>query len=176
MNKQDQLMKWLQRNMFNVVIMVVFVFIAVKVHSTQQSELAEITRQRDEEKEKNDILAQIAQSEKLLKKSARFINSKQLDTLIDDINMKAAAAGISIQQLNPRPEEKLPGNIYKKYAYDLSIVAPSYHAIGLFINSLEKAPALYTVDAIAFRSEYERERNKFKVVATMTVSTLWLME
>lgn len=176
MNKQELTMKWLQRNMFNVVVVVVFVFIAMKVHSVQQQDLAEISRQRDEEKQKNEVLSQIAQSEKMLKKSARLINNKQLDKVIDDINMKAAAADISIQQITPRPEEKMPGNVYRKYAYELSIVAPSYHAVGLFINSLEKSTAFYTVDALSFRSEYERDRNKFRVLATMTVSTIWLME
>jgi len=172
----DMFMKWLQRNLINTVIVLVFVIVAVKVHSAQQQDIATLTQQRDEEKQKNEILAQIGQSEKSLKKSARLVNNKQLDKVIDDINMKAAEAGISISQINPRPEEKLPNSIYKKYGYDLSINAPSYHAVGLFISSLEKSEALYSVDTISFRSEYQRDRNKFKVVAEMTVSTIWLVE
>lgn len=172
----DVLMRWLQRNLINAVIVLVFIIVAVKVNSAQQQEIAQLTQQRDDEKQKNEILAQIAQSEKSLKKSARLVNNKQLDKIIDDINMKAASAGISIAQINPRPEEKLPNSIYKKYGYDLSINAPSYHAIGMFVSSLEKSEALYSVDSISFRSEYERDRNKFKVVAEMTVSTIWLVE
>lgn len=175
---QEKIIGWIQKNVVNLVVLLVLIVVAVVIYQKKQEEIAALRVSIEEEQKKNQLLTELGTLEKKAKELKKMINVKDPQKIVDKLNGLAKQAKINILSLKPKTDSKKQdaGQPYDRFAFDVSVNAESYHAVGQFISQLEQAPDMYTVDKLNFRPVFKEEGNKFHLEASMEVSTIIIKE
>lgn len=164
----------IQKNILNIGVILVCVFIAYKIFVSQAEQVKAIKAETQVAEQKNMVLAQIVQSEKRLKSLRRNINNKDETSVINTLNMIAKDFGVKIIELRPVPEQKVLG--YIKYPFALNIALDNYHTLGRFMSALESNPFLFTIDNISVNNEEAGESRRYRLHVNLEVSTILIKD
>jgi len=164
----------IQKNILNIGIILVCVFIAFKIFSAQMEEVKAIKAETETATQKNIILGDILQSEKKLKILRRSLNNKDETAVINTMNTIAKDFGVKIIELRPVPEQKLSG--YSRHPFTLNIAVDNYHTLGRFTSALESHPFLFTIDNISVNNEDSGGSRRYRLRVNLEVSTILILD
>ena len=166
-----ELLEKYKQHIINLLVVFVFVFIAVQVYKDQAQKINAFTKQKQDQETKNDLLDQIKQQEGRSQDIVTLINNKDVAMTMSVLSGLAKQAGVNITSL--RPEAQQGFQFYTKYIYQLSVEAPSYHAVARFISLLENHQNIYIVEQTTWHPEMDQaEGTLLKVIGTLRVSTV----
>jgi len=130
----------------NAAVIIAALVIAFKIYNNFAREVAIINRTKDTQIEKNVVLEKVSRTNKEIEGLKKFINKKELDSVINTIGDIAKDSGVDIVSISPATEENKP--YYIKFFFDLRLSADSYHNIGKFISSLESSQDILNVETV----------------------------
>jgi Tfp pilus assembly protein PilO len=159
----------IQKNILNIGVFLVCVFIAHKIFVTQMQQVASIQAETEKAQQKNAVLTEIAQSEKRLKNLRRSINNKDETSIINTLNAIAKDCNVKIVEWKPVPPEKVLG--YVRYPFALNIALDNYHTLGKFMSALESNPFLFTIENISVNND-EAGHSIYRLHVNLEVSTI----
>jgi len=174
MIRPEQLPAAIQKNILNIAVIAIGAIVAWKIYGGQMQQVNAVKAETQVALQKNDVLAQIVQSEKSLKNLRRSINNKDETSVIDVLNNIAKNSRVKIIELKPIPEQKVLG--YTRYPFALAVGVDNYHTLGKFISALESNPFLFTIDNIAVNSEDSDESRPFRLQVSLEVSTILIKD
>jgi Tfp pilus assembly protein PilO len=163
----------IQRNIINIVVIIISLIIAKNIFTKQMAQVGSIRSEADIARQKNAMLEQIVQSEKRLKNLRRSIN-KEETSIINTINTIAKKFDVKIVELKPVPEQKITG--YVKYPFVLNIAVNNYHTLGRFISALESDPFLFTVDSMSVNIDESGDSRKYKLRVNLETNTILIKD
>lgn len=171
----DDISSKIQKNILNIAILGVMIFVAYKVHVAQQQQVNAVKADTGIELQKSAVLQQISQSEKKLKNLRRAINNKDEAAFLPTLNEIARDHQVKISVIKPLPpEQKVQG--YSRYPFAMNIAADNYHTLGKFISALESHPFMFSVESMAIHPDPSRESRRYKLQADIEVSAILLRD
>jgi Tfp pilus assembly protein PilO len=174
MMQVEELSSRIQKNILNIVVLVVFAIIAYKIFNAQKQQVESIKNETQIELQKGVVLTQISQSEKRFKNLRRLINIKEETSVIDKLNTIAKQSQVKIIVIKPIPAQKVSG--YSRHPFALSVAVDNYHTLGKFISALENDPFLFSVDNISVNPDPASESRRFKLQVNLEVSTILIKD
>jgi Tfp pilus assembly protein PilO len=161
-----------KNKILNGAMVAVALFVAYRVYQNQEKTFVSLTTKRDVEIKKNQVLEEICQLDSKINAAKKSVNNKDTSSVINTI--ANIAKGNEIKIISIRPEKESGTEIYRKYPFELSISADSYHAIGKFISALENHPDIYYVALIRIKPQifWQDEKQVEKISANLSVYTI----
>ncbi|MCM8801484.1 MAG: type 4a pilus biogenesis protein PilO [Candidatus Omnitrophica bacterium] len=138
-----------KNTLVHVGIIILVLIIASNIYKRQKDILRDLKKKENSELEKNKVISNINQLEKLLT-SYRPLFVKDNSLLITTISNIARETDVKIISFQPRNEIKLP--TYIKYPVDLTLEARNYHFLGRFLSKLESYAQVFVVESLRVAS------------------------
>lgn len=155
----------------NILILLLAVFIAFNfVYKKQEQELQGLMAQKDTEIKKNAVLQNIGRIERRIADYKAMLPQRDPSEAINAVNDIARACDVKIVSIRPAVSEEKAGYVIS--GFEASLSAPSYHALGRFISSLENYQDIYIIDSVDITGG---EPGK-ELTARLTVSTIAVQE
>lgn len=158
----------IKENSITLVILLVAVIIALKIHQSQEIEIQKINNQKAEEEQKNEILKEIGNLEGKLANLKKNFNTDEATVGMEKIGDLAKSASVQIVRINPVKE--IISGVFTKHPYDMSLSARDYHLLGKFISLLENSPDNYMVEDLSINNRAQGESST--ISASLTVYTI----
>ena len=160
-----------KKTIINTALVLSVLIISSNIYSRLSRINVKIKDQVVLETKRNNLLKQIAASEKNIAYYKELLKNKEATTVITAVNIFAQDAGLDIASV--KPESLADNPIYSKLAIRISILADadSYHKIGDFISKLESSNDLYKVEGFYIRpyiQEAERGLSVEIIVSRIT--------
>lgn len=133
-----------KNKVLNVVIFLLMLYYANTIFKNQNTEIARLEQLKQDETAKNAAIDELARLEKNINKYKSYLARNDSAVYMNDFSDFARQAGIGLTSIKPMGEEKHLS--YSKNTFLLSITANNYHMLGKFVNILEKAKKIYTVE------------------------------
>lgn len=162
------LLKKHKDKLLSVGIALFFLVVTLNIYKDQTQKIQALTQSRDTEIKKNEILAKISKSEKVLTTQKSFFAKKDISSVIQTINGIAKEYNIKISGMKPNAEIRT--TVYTKYPFELTITADTYHSVGKFISKIENHPDRYFIDRMVMR--YTAVGKESGIAADITFSTM----
>jgi len=110
----------------------------------------EIQNLRQKERNKPQLLAQVAEVEDEFEKAAEMLpRDKEIPKLLKDISALGRNAGLDFLTFVPRPD--IPRDFYDEIPVDINIRGP-YHQMGFFFDQVSKLDRIVTVSSVDMSS------------------------
>jgi Tfp pilus assembly protein PilO len=170
----DVLIKKIQGNMVNIVILGVSIFIAFKIYHGKQNEFNALKEKQGNEIKKNEVMQDIDKLQKDIETMKKVVNNKVISDVISKLGNIARESQIKIVFIKPQPEMVLSGGVYSKYPFEMSVTTNSYHKIGNFIGRIEKSAELYKVEDLTISSNSKTSEDK--ISAKIALSTILIKD
>lgn len=137
----------------NILIIAIACFIAFNfVYKGQESSLKNLMAQKEAEQKKNVVLKSIGQIEKNFSDYKNLLPPRDASQTMNTINGLAGDAGLNVISFRtPKTEDK--DQDYVKTIFEMSLGAPSFHALGKFISSLENNQEVLIVESVDITSQ-----------------------
>lgn len=158
-----------KNRVINVLILVVATFIAYKVYVGQQQTMKLLTQQKEDETKKNAELLSIGKSEKRFEAYKKYINQKDLASVMDTISNLAITSGVRIASMRPG-EEKI-GAVVSEYMVHYTVLAKSYHSLGNFIGHLESHPFILKVNKLDIKPSQDGDSSDL-ITVNLEITTV----
>ncbi len=142
-----------RKKVLRIAIIALSLFIALIVYISQTKNIESLRIREDMERKKNDVLGEIARSEKTIKLYKNMLSQKDALSVMNVLGNIAKESNVTLVSIKPANEENRP--LYIKFPFVLVIAADNYHAMGKFISKIENEPGNYSVDAINIRPQEE---------------------
>ncbi|MCK9572332.1 MAG: type 4a pilus biogenesis protein PilO [Candidatus Omnitrophica bacterium] len=142
----EDIIKKYQSQALNLIVVFLALIIAFKIYEKSAAEVAILNQTKNTQIEKNIALEKISKINQEIGAVKKFINQKDLDSVINTIGDIAQATGVDILSINPAADERNP--YYTKFFFDLVLSADSYHKIGKFISLLESSQDIFNIEAV----------------------------
>lgn len=155
----------------NVVIVAVAALIAFNIYKKQETNKAALNVKIKEEKQKSVVLEEISKEEKNVSAYKKLLYKK--DSTLVMATVTNMAKGFGIQIISVKPVAEIRQAEYVKFPFVMTVSAPTYHALGKFISTLENSKDVYIFDSVDI-STSENEANK--LTATLMLSTIALTD
>lgn len=159
---------------FNFTVLLVFVFVAFKIYGWNEKKLLLLQEKKQNEEKKNELLEIIKNIEKKVFSYKRFLNNKDITTLISSIGSLANKSQVKILSIKPSLEENYTPYLLR-YPLELVVQADSYHHLGGFLAELESHPDMYVVELLnlepSSREIGREEKKEYKLKANLKIST-----
>jgi Tfp pilus assembly protein PilO len=146
MEMQDIIKKY-HNKAVNAAVVIAALVIAFRIYNNYAQEVALINKTKDTQVEKNIVLEKVSKTSKEIDNLKKFINKKELDSVINTIGDIAKDSSVDIVSISPATEENKP--YYIKFFFDMRLSADSYHSIGKFISSLESSQDILNVETVS---------------------------
>lgn len=164
-----------KNQILNGAIVAIALIIAVNIYKSQSLKAEMLVKNKGTEIKKNEVLTSINRLEKKFSAYKKFVNKKDISSVINTINNIAQECGVNINSIKPQAESEEAD--YIKYPFVLAIAVKNYHTLGRFIAKLESSSDIYAVENIGIRLAYD-QRQKIKdsdeITADLTISTALL--
>ncbi len=155
----------------HAIIIVCAIFVSYKIYTAQATAIASLNQSKEIEIKKNALFSTIIDSEKKMAVFKKFINSKDISTIIKRIGVISNDSKVLINSI--KPLEKLEFEIYSQHKFALAITADTYKAAAEFIKNLENSPDVYHIDNAAI-TPVNKEDSSENVTMELVVSTFLL--
>jgi Tfp pilus assembly protein PilO len=163
----------------NIGLVAVALFASFKIYAIQEVKLNELKAQKEEEVKKNAVLGDISQLEQKIVAYKAYLNRKDLGRTIDVLGDVAKESAVKITAIKPQEEKEL----YKfvlRFPFDLTVEAPSYHALGTFVGKLESHPDVFLVESVIIKPVFApagtADESRYKITASIILSTILYKE
>lgn len=160
-----------KNKIIHILVFIVILMIAKNIIINQNKNVKLLTSQIEEQGKKNGMLSDLSQVEKILAMYKNILNKKDMSSVINTISNIAADSKIKIELIRPLPAEN--SLVYTRYPFSLSFDVSGYHALGKFINKIERHPDVYFVDKISIKPRQqtpEQQSNNLQV--DLIISTI----
>ena len=166
-----------KRKLLNIVVLIISLIIAYNIFKSQSLKAASLEQKKETEMKKNEVLAEINKLENKVDSYKKFINRKDIPSVINTINNIAKDSMVKIVSIKPQPNRD-DNPDYTVYSFSLAVNAEDYHALGRFIAKLESSGDLYGVDSLNIRelSEGARGAKQAEGIAAELVLSTFLMK
>jgi Tfp pilus assembly protein PilO len=165
---QDILNRHREKILYPLVSVLVLIA-ALNIFKSQSLRAQFLKKQVKQETDKNEVIATISQSEKTIASYRDLLNKKDISTMMNTLTAIAKAQNLYIVSMKPAAVENYP--VYQKYPVSLIIHSLSYHALGKFINAVEKHPDMYIIDKMSIRP-VDSDTVEYSVVMDIQLSTV----
>ena len=157
-----------RKNVFSIGIIVFTLILTLIIHGIQTRKIEALSVKKGMEAKKNDVLKEIAGSEKRINLYKNIFSTKDAASVMNAISNIARDSKVRVISIQSDKEINLPS--YIKYPFNLVIGVNNFHDIGKFINNIENQPEAYFVDAISIRTQEESQgENKLTVNVTLSI-------
>lgn len=164
-----------KNTIINIAVIVVALIIAQKIYGSQMRVVETLKSQKEAEIKKNEVLANIVQSENKINAYKNLINTKEVTSLMNHISDIARDSEVKILSIEPASE--IDAGAYINKSFHLSIKTQDYHKIGEFIAKLENSPDIYMINDLNINAGRNTiNKDKDNVSAQITVSTMLLKD
>jgi Tfp pilus assembly protein PilO len=155
-----------KNNTANIVIIIISLIVAGRIHGMQAANTAILNEQIKSESSRNTVLADISRTEKQLSGIKKLVNKKDMNSVVSNLQTIARDSSVTIVSLKPQAEKTVADHI--RYPYDLT-VSGTYHKIGKFVSKLESSPDIYMVESMNFRAPAETKDKDKKELLNVEV-------
>jgi len=159
-----------KNQVINIILIVIALFVCYRLYVGQQQFLNSLKEEKENETRKNAELLNIGNSEKKLAAYKKFINQKDLSSVMDTINSLAVASGVRIASV--RPADEKVGPVVSEYVINYTVLAGSYHALGSFMGQLESHPFVFKVNRLDLKSNQGAPETTDLITADLEISTV----
>lgn len=129
----------------HAIIIIFAIFISYKIYTAQATAIASLRQSKEIESKKNSLFSSIIESEKRMAILKKYVNNKDVSTIIKRVGAISNDSKIVINSI--KPLEKVEFDVYSQHKFSLSITANSYNDAGEFIKNLENNPDVYQIDS-----------------------------
>ncbi len=154
----------------NAAVVIVALVIAVKIYNNNAAEVAILGKNKDTQVEKNVVLERINKTNKEIDSLKKFINRKELDSVINTIGDIAKDSSVDIVSISPATEDNK--SYYIKFFFDLRLSADSYHSIGKFFSTLESSQDILNVETVTIDQQPMSPGKTDKISINLRISTI----
>lgn len=123
------------------------------IYGIQAKKIGSLQLEKEAEIKKNEILNDISQTEKKIRRHGNILKRKDASVVIESINEIAKGANVKITSIKPHPEKAEV--LYIRYPFAIVFSADSFHLVGKFISKMENHPNAYFVDSLRIRQVEE---------------------
>jgi Tfp pilus assembly protein PilO len=155
----------------NLIVLFAGVIVALQLYKGNLKKMEALRLEQENEKKKNELLAQISGLEAKLDTFKNTLARKDVNTVMNAITMLAQETGLKIMSFRPSIDQ--PYDEYVKSPYSLEVSAPDYHALGRFVSRVESSQDLYVVDRMSIRPSTMDSK---ELVADVVLATVALAE
>lgn len=156
----------------NVALILIALFVGFKVHNGEEAKYAVLSKVKEDELRKNDALKAISDTQMNVKAYQSAINKKDMSNIVGSIGKIARDSSVRITSI--RPDNEVDLRLYTKFNYELSCATSGFHNIGKFLEALENAPELFSIENMSISPKQVDER---KVVGfDLKISTILIPE
>ena len=143
-----------KNKLLNILVLIIAVIVAYNIFKVQNLKAVSLENKKETEIKKNEVLAEINKLENKIGSYKKFINRKDVPSVINTINNIAKESMVKIVSIKPQPD-KDDNPDYAVYSFSLLVNAEDYHALGRFIAKLESSSDLYSVDNLDIKTVQE---------------------
>jgi hypothetical protein len=143
----------IERNKNKIVnfgVIILALVIALQFYRSADGQRNSLIQQQDKEIEKNKVTEDIALLEKKAEVYRKVFVKKDLASIMDTISSIAKDTSVRISSVKPLTAEALDN--YFNSSFLITLNAPSYHALGVFISKIENHKDIYLVNDISINS------------------------
>lgn len=144
-----------KNSIFNIALILLALIIVSKIYKKQNETIKLLQKQTQEAIQKNEVLEKISQMEKKINLYSSLFSKKDASSDINTIGNIAKESNIKIISIRPLSEQR--SSEYIKIPFDLTVLAPNYHALGKFISRVENQQDVYLIDSMDISSDIERK-------------------
>lgn len=160
-----------KNKIINIAIILCAIILSYNVYKKQAQSIALLKQSKELEAKKNDVLSEIVAEEKKMDLYKKFVNKKDVATIINRLGNIANDARVIINSIKPLEKQDYP--VYVRYPFNFSVTARTYADAGKFISKLENSPDIYIVESTTISpSMKEDDPVPENIVLTMIVSTV----
>jgi len=171
MAEMQEIIKKYHNKAVNAAVIIVALIIALKIYSNNAAEVAILNTNKDTQIDKNVILERVNKTYREINSLKKFINRKELDSVINTIGDIAKDSSVDIVSISPATEENKPH--YIKFFFDLRLSADSYHNMGKFVSSLESSQDILNVETLSMDQAVPMaEAKSEKINVNLRISTI----
>jgi len=144
-----------RKKIISIIIIILTLIIVLSIYGTQSKKIESLRAAKDAQMKKNEVLQQIAQSEKTIKLYKELVGKKDAYTVMNTIDSIVKESSVRLISLKPETERGYP--LYIEYPFSLVVATNSYHAIGKFISNIENHPDIFFIDAMSIKANGENQ-------------------
>jgi len=163
-----------RKNSLSIGVIVFTLILSLIIHRIQTKKIGELDVKKSAETKRNEVLKEIAQSEKTINLYKNIFSKKDASLIMEAVSDIVRDSNVRLISIKPEKEERQP--LYVKYPFTLVVGADNYHTIGKFINKIEERPEAYFIDALSMRSQEEAAdqapRQTSKLIVDITLSII----
>jgi len=165
-----------KNKVLNIVIIAAALFIGYSVYTGEAKKIVELKQKKELELKKDELLKSVIKLEDKVNVYKKFINSKDVSSIMNRLFTIAGESKVKINSL--RPAASIDFSTYVKYPYMLAATAGSFNRVGNFLSALENSRDIYIIDALTL-SLYSADTdlsdsNADNLTLNLTVSTVIL--
>lgn len=135
-----------KNTVLNTVILLIGCFIAFKIYTSQVAVITSLREKKESEIKKNEALQGIGRTKKQLTEYVKFVNNKDIDSILHTIGKIAQESGVEIVSL--RPGKIAERSLFMVYYFNIRLRVNTFHKVGEFISMLESNPDIFTVVSV----------------------------
>jgi len=164
-----------KNQIMNVVVIIVAIFISYNIYTGQSKEVSRLSEKKNLETQKNGILEEIRVSEGKIGAYKKFINDKELSSVVNKLN--AITKDYSVNILSIKPTGVKESALYFQYPFSLKIEVADYDTIGKLVSKLESDPDIFHVTVLSVYPESVKLGTRIKKMSVeLKVDTFLLKE
>lgn len=130
--------------LINSALIILALIISINTYSRGSRIRTVVKEEVNLETKKNDIMSQIAGTEKKILAYRDLLKERDISLVINNISHIAHDSGLKIIVVKPEHQKDL--GVYQLLFAHLTVLAENYHKIGEFISKLESDTGLYKID------------------------------
>jgi hypothetical protein len=150
----------------NIGLVLLSLFIANYIYSSQGKEAQALRQQKETELKKNEELESIRQMQKGIDSYKQILAGRDPEAIINMLSSLAQQSGVKIVSMQPLGSQR-PADYLNTLQMNLTVASPGYHALARFICKIENSAGAYAIDSIEIRKDGQaRELNAYLKISS----------
>ncbi len=177
----SQIINRFKNRILSIIIFAIFLIVAYNIYKAHTKTMVSLNQKKEYkqvypelEENKDSILKEISALDARHAKLKNFINTKDVELIINKLGSIAKQSSVKI--ISIKPEEQFNATAYSTYPFRLSISSTDYHNVGKFVRNLENSPDVYFVDDLTLRSVSTPDGRDTKLEVDLIISTILIKD